>query len=56
LARKHPDDKRTKSLHVKLTSAQREAIDRAARRDTLDPSVWARMVLLRSTDWNPDDG
>lgn len=54
-SRKPTAEKRTENLQVKLSPTQKEAVVRAARRATLDLSVWARMVLLRETDWNPDD-
>lgn len=41
-------------LSVPLATAQYDAIRRAARKAAIPPATWARMVILRETDWNPD--
>jgi len=41
------DENRTNVLRIRLTSAERKALDQAAQTKTLDTSTWARMVLLQ---------
>ncbi len=41
-------------MHMRLTRAQKDAIERAAAAATLDASTWARMIVLRETDWTPE--
>lgn len=53
--RKPASQRRESSLHVRLTAAQRAAIEEKARAATLDASTWVRMVALRETDWRPSD-
>lgn len=53
--RKDDADKRTETIGVRVTPSQKRAIEQAARKLTLDPSVWVRMVALREANWNPDD-
>jgi uncharacterized protein (DUF1778 family) len=52
--RKPTEDRREVSIHLRLTSAQKAAIERAARQATLDPSTWVRMTALAATDWKPE--
>lgn len=54
---KADDDDRTKGLKlsVPLTAAQVVAVRKQARKAALTPASWARMILLRETDWNPDE-
>lgn len=42
-------------IDVPFTKAQKEAITRAARKAALSPASWVRMVVIRETDWNPDE-
>lgn len=41
-------------LRIRVTAAQKAALETAARRDTLDLSAWVRRVLLRAAGWEPD--
>lgn len=39
-------DRRTNTLRIRLTPAERDKLDDAARREALDTSAWARRVLV----------
>lgn len=41
---KNPEDRRTNQLRIRLTDAERQALDNAVQGDV---STWAREVLLR---------
>ena len=47
--------RREEHLDIRMTSAQREAVETQARRRALDASSWARGLILEHTDWNPDN-
>ena len=40
---------------MRLTAAQYAAVERNAKKIGLDPSTFARMNILRGTDYDPDD-
>ena len=40
-------ENRTNVLRIRLTAAERKAIDQAAQDKTLETSTWARMMLLQ---------
>jgi hypothetical protein len=46
MAKKQPaPDNRTNVLRIRLTDAERKALDQAAQERSLDTSTWARMEL-----------
>jgi hypothetical protein len=45
---KAPEDRRTESMKLPLTSDEKAAIERAAESDDAKPVTWARDVLLRA--------
>lgn len=53
-ARKKADSLREARIDVRMSNAQREAIERAARRAGLDGSTFMRMATLERIGWNPD--
>ena len=52
--RKAKDDLKEEYLRIRVTDEQKQALEAAARRDTLDFSAWARRVLLKAAGWTPD--
>lgn len=42
-------------IDVPFTRAQKEAIVKAARKAALPPASWVRMIVMRETDWNPEE-
>lgn len=49
IVRRKPDDQRKQTqLHIRITEAQKEALERAAARKGLDLSAWVRMTLLEA--------
>ena len=55
VTRKTDLPKKDRQLNIRLTEAQYSAVERAAMRLGIDPSTWARMAVLRDTNYNPDD-
>jgi hypothetical protein len=45
---KAPEDRRTESMKLPLSSDEKEAIESAAAADETKPVTWAREVLLRA--------
>ena len=45
-AEKKPADRRSNVLRIRLTQAERSAVEKAAGKEWLDASTWARRVLL----------
>jgi hypothetical protein len=45
---KAPEDKKSTSIRIPVTEAEKEAIERAARADDAKPITWAREVLMRA--------
>jgi hypothetical protein len=43
-----PKEKRNKSLHIRLTKRERDAIDAIAKQLNLNPSDMARQLLMQS--------
>jgi hypothetical protein len=46
---KRDADRRANTLRIRLTDAERKALDKAAKAKALDTSAWARMELLALT-------
>ena len=44
--KKKPAEKRTNTLHVKLTNAERAELDDAAKADDMDTSTFVRRIVL----------
>jgi hypothetical protein len=45
---KAPKDRRTDSMKIPLTSAEKRSIEQAAQTDDAKPVTWARDVLMRA--------
>ena len=45
---KEPEDRRTESMKLPLTEAEKRQIEAAAEADDAKPVTWARDVLLRA--------
>ena len=52
--RKTKGERKEEFLRIRVTTEQKQALEAAARRDTLDFSAWARRLLLPAAGWNPD--
>ena len=46
-------EQRSNTLRIRLTGAERKALDAAANTNVLDTSTWARAVLLRLAKKKP---
>ncbi len=49
---KPAEDRRTNTLRIRLTEAERAILDRYAAQKTLETSTWARMMLLELAEKN----
>jgi len=47
--------KRDRQLNIRLTAAEYAAVERSARKISLDPSTFARMQTMKGTDYDPDE-
>lgn len=45
---KRPEDRRTSSMKIPLTDAEKQTIEQAARTDDAKPVTWSRETLLRA--------
>ena len=41
---------KTECLYIRLTKEDKQRVIAAAKRSYLDPSTWARMMIMRSVD------